>query len=172
MVWLVRNEDVNGWGCAHPRPGEDRRDLQIEAFDFEILTEEEYEQWLLSPEFREAADSKRILVESIEVKDIPNRRQNLPANLRTSNSFDMRVAYEIAFAPETYEDVQFRRINLWRTSEGWDEEADRNYLRTRHRSVLQAAQWYLEVYADKLSSSQKRRLRDIKRQLKAIETIL
>lgn len=173
MAWvIVRNHNDNAWGCTHPRPGEGTRDLQVGGFDFEVLTEEEYAAWQMSPEFRLAEETRRITVERVDA--VPRRRQQLPAHLRTSNSHDMAVAYDIAITSEQYDDVQLARINLFRSDEEgrlWDREADLEYLKTRHRDLLKAAEWYLENFVDKRSGSQNRRLRDIKRQLKAIDSI-
>ncbi len=174
-VWVVSNPGPNAVGCPHPRPSqaEGRMDLQLDGFSFAILTDDEMAGWELSPGFKALQANGLIVVEKTDTAHLPKEKPTMPADM-IPPAYDAQVAYQIAFAPETTDDMQFARINLFRSDKPdrvWAPEADLTYLRTRHRKLLVAAQWYLEKFLDTRIAYQDKRLKDIRRQLKAIDTL-
>jgi len=176
-VWVVSNPGPNAVGCPHPRPNpaEGRVDLQLDAFSFAILTEDEWQAWQLSPGFKKLKTMGLVAAEKTSLEAIPMQKPQIPDDLKPDGAYDHQTAYQIALAPEQTEDTQLARINLFRSDEPnrlWHPEADMTYLKTRHLGILRASKWYLEEFLDKRTPSQNRRLKDIKRQLKAIETLV
>lgn len=176
-VWVVTNPGPNAVGCPHPRPNpqEGRNDMQLEGFDFSVFTKEEIDLWRLSPSFNDLVDTGALVVSETTSDTVPKRKATIPPNLRPDNDYDYSVAYQIAMAPDQTDDQQLAKINVFRSGEDgveWVQEADTTYLKTRHLSMLRAAEWYLTEYVTKRTSSQNRRLRDVRRQIRAIKALL
>jgi len=174
-VWVVSNPGPNAVGCPHPRPDQSKGqiDLQLEGFEFAIFTEDEMDVWRLSVDFKQLVDTGYILTSQTSLDSLPSRKKDIPDNLKPE-AYDHQVAYQIALAPDETDDIQLARINLFRDvdgTRGWADEADTAYLKGRHLPLLKASKWYLEDVT-KRTSSQDKRLRDIKRQIKAIEGLL
>lgn len=170
-VWIVYNPSPNATGCPHPRPGEGRKDLQLDGFEYAVMTQEEMDLWRLSPGFRDLDAAGYVTISKATTDNLPPRKVQIPKDLEPE-PYEAAVAFQVALAPEETDDVQLARINLFRDGSGdrlWVEEANMGYLKTRHRKMLGAARWYMENFGDKKSSSYRRRLRDINRQIKAID---
>ena len=174
-MWVVRNPGLSAYGCGDPRINPERKvDLQVEGNTFIVVEKEDIDIWRQSPRFLEDERKGIILVE--EVDKMPTPRPSLPEHLKTRNSFDNRVALEIALAgdSEIEHNVQMARIDLFKSEDentDWTESADTTYLRTRHKSVLLAAEWWLTKYVEKPTPGQRKRLAAVKRQLKAISRL-
>lgn len=176
-VWVVTNPGPNAVGCPHPRPNpsEGRNDLQLAGFDFAVFTPEELELWRLSPGFNRLVDGGALALSEATTETIPKRKAQIPSGLRPENDYDLSVAYQIAMAPDKTDDQQLAKINVFRSNEDgveWAREADTTYLKTRHLSMLLAAEWYLTEYVTKRTSSQEKRLRAVRRQIRAIKALL
>jgi hypothetical protein len=175
-VWVISNPGSSAVGCPHPRPNpaEGREELQLEGFEFEVFTEEEYTVWRLSRGFNELVAAGLLLTTKTDLDSLPRRKKVIPDSIKPENDYDHQIAYQLALAPEQTDDMQFARINLFRSSEPgaeWVPEADTTYLKTRHLPLLEAAEWYLTEYMDVRQPFQGRRLRDIRRQIKAIKSL-
>ena len=176
-VWVVYNPSPNSVGCPHPRPSqnEGRVDLQLDGFDFVAWLPEEYDLWQLSSGFKDLVDSGHILVSEATAATMPKRKKSIPSNLKPENDYDHAVAYQVALAPDKTDDMQLAKVNIFRSSEEgkeWVPEANTVYLKTRHLPLLEAAEWYLTEFVDDRSNSQNKRLRDVRRQIKAIKALL
>ena len=174
-MWVVHNPNLSAYGVGDPRLNPERKvDLQVEGHSFLVVSEEDIAVWRQSPRFLEDEKNGVIVVE--ETNKMPNPRPKLPERLKTRNSFDNRVAMEIALAPdvEGKDEIQIARINLFKNSgdeTDWTEGADFTYLKNRHRPMLMAAEWWLSEYVEKPTTDQRKRLAAVRRQLKAINRL-
>lgn len=171
-MWIVENPGLNAIGVADPRLNpEHRNDLQVKPGSFVVVGKEDIDVWRMSPAFVRYEQQGKLRVE--KVTELPKPRPTLPKDLNINNSFHNQVAREIALSPQ--QDVQMARIDLFKSDQGstedWREDADITYLKSVHKRVLTAAQWWLTTYVEKLSADQKARLAAIKRQLAAIKRL-
>jgi len=175
MMWIIHNPGLSAYGCGDPRINPERKiDLQIEGHEFVVVSEEDINVWRQSPRFLEDEENGVIVVET--TSKMPKPRPQLPESLETRNDFDNRVAQEIALAGESpvEREVQMARIDLFKSEDDevdWIESADITYLRTRHKKILLAAEWWLTKYVEKLTAGQRRRLAAVRRQLKVISRL-
>ena len=170
-MWIVRNPGTSAYGCADPRINpETRKDLQVPPESFVVVQKEDIDVWRMSPRFVSDEKAGDIIVQ--EVDKIPAAKPTLPEGLKSRNQYDMQVAREIALSP--HHDIQMGRIELFKgeDEEGdWRENADITYLKSRHKKILAAAEWWLTEYVEKPSAKQKKRLAAIRRQLRAINRL-
>jgi hypothetical protein len=149
--------------------------LQLDGYEYEVFTQEEYDAWRLSRGFSDLVSSGVLNAVKTDMDSLPSRKARIPESLAPENDYDHQIAYQIALAPEQTDDIQFSRINLFRSDEDgseWIPEADTTYLKTRHLPMLRAAEWYLTVFLGKMAAFQKRRLEDIRRQIKSIKALV
>jgi len=149
----------------------------LDGFDFLPLTEEEYNIWRLSTGFNDSVKAGRLLVTQTDLDHLPKRKAVIPSGLKPDSDYDHTVAYQIAMAPDQTDDMQLARINVFREADDkkgteWMPEADTTYLKNRHLPLLMAAEWYLTSYVDKRTSSQNRRLKDVRRQIRSIKSLM
>lgn len=170
-MWVIYNPGLNAVGIADNRINPERRlDLQVEGTTYIVVGQEEKDVWDANPRFLEAVDAGILVIEKTDKR--PVGKPAIPDNLKPRTQYDQNIAREIALSP--LHDVQISRINLFRgeTDEvPWREDADITYLRTRHRQILQAAEWWLTKWLDKRTAEQNKRLSAIRTQLAEIKRL-
>jgi hypothetical protein len=149
--------------------------LQLAGFDFAVFTQQEIDFWRLSSSFSDMVDNGTLVLSEATTETVPKRKAALPPSLKPENDYDVSVAYQIAMAPASTDDQQLAKINVFRSSDDgveWSPEADTTYLKIRHLPMLRAAEWYLTEFIQERSRSQETRLKDVRRQIRAIKALL